>query len=247
METVRLCICGKVLPPNRQRFCSPECLAESMRKPARICALPDCQLPVSQPNKTKSLYCSMAHFNAHRVMRNRGAVETPLNSVPLTQGKYALVDAEDWLDVSRFTWCAVKSRPNARGELFYAVRSDSGGYLHRYLMQAKDDEQVDHHDGDGLNCRRSNLRLTDKFGNSSNKLVISGKISGFKGVHSTPGGKWVVRYMRHGTEEYGGTFEDKEEAARVYDEIIRRYADKMATYNFPRTGERSALTGEIVE
>lgn len=246
MTTVRQCQkCGKVLSPtsNSKGLCSA-CYTAGVAKQPVLCA----HCGKSFVPTKKGRFCGLPCFNASRVAGARkGAPPAPVPGkawIPLTQGKFALVDDIDAPRVVACSWCAVKVRPNARGDVFYA-KNTAEEFLHRFILGVTDsDVEVDHFDGDGLNCSRGNLRRTDKAGNASNRTVTAGKASGYKGVHAA-GPRWAVRYMRAGHEMYGGTFADKEEAARKYDEIIRQYGDSMATYNFPRPGERSALTGEV--
>ncbi len=247
MTTIRTCAhCGKPLAANRKRFCSPECLAEGLKKPLSKCEVCGREF---KPARKGARFCGLGCFNASRVQKARSSSEPISVSgarwIPLTQGKFVLVDASHYEDLSRFTWCAVKVRSNARGEVFYAKRTDIGVYLHRYLTNPLAAEEVDHRNGDSLDCRIDNLLVCDKSGNGQNRLALVGKLSGYKGVHITSSGIWVVRYCNRGVEEYGGTFRDKEEAARKYDEIVRLRGHVNSTFNFPRTGERSAVTGEV--
>jgi hypothetical protein len=43
-----------------------------------------------------------------------------MKTIPLTQGKVALVDDEDYPELSKFRWCAVRHR-----NTWYAVRGES--------------------------------------------------------------------------------------------------------------------------
>lgn len=43
-----------------------------------------------------------------------------------------------------------------------------GLYLHRFIVDAPDDRMVDHWDGNGLNCRRDNLRVVERPANTLN-------------------------------------------------------------------------------
>lgn len=205
------------------------------------------------PIRKGSSYCTLDCFNKARISKARhNPPPAPIPDcvwVPLTQNKFALIDADDAERTLSHTWCSAKIRMNQRGQnLFYAKNTRTNEYLHRFILGVMDDKtEVDHFDGDGLNCRKSNLRRTDKHGNTSNRLVGVGKASGYKGVHATSKGSWIVRYVRYGQEFSGGTFINKDEAAREYDKIIRQYGDHMATYNFPKVGERSAITGEIIK
>src|SRR5690606_13963766 len=70
--------------------------------------------------------------------------------IPLTQGKHAIVDNEDFDRVKDINWCYTNNG--------YAINNEYS-QIHRYIMNAPDDILVDHEDGNPLNNRRSNLRL----------------------------------------------------------------------------------------
>ena len=82
--------------------------------------------------------------------------------------RFALVDRDDWPLVSGSMW---RANVDTRGKA-YARRSD-GKYLHRVLMQdtPPPNEQhciVDHKNGNGLDCRRINLRWATPEQNALN-------------------------------------------------------------------------------
>jgi hypothetical protein len=165
--------------------------------------------------------------------------------VPLTRGKFAKVDDGDFANVSRLNWCAFEARANGRGYTWYAATTEKVAgknrplLLHRYLLQAKIGEKIDHCDGDGLNNRRKNIRVATSSENGWN----SGKRKGpsrFKGVFWSVG-KWEARIRSHPKSIHLGRFDIEEEAARAYDEAARRLHGEFARVNFPRDGERSAL------
>jgi hypothetical protein len=98
--------------------------------------------------------------------------------IELTQGYTALVDqASLWL-LLPYRWCVHQ----VRGKLY--ARTQRGGqviYMHRLLLKAPTNARivVDHRNGDGLDNRRSNLRLTtrrQKAGVSVGKRPASRKV-----------------------------------------------------------------------
>lgn len=159
--------------------------------------------------------------------------------IPLSQGKYAIVDSADFDMVSQFKWCYVS---NGRG---YATRGitrrhkKTGGkdehitiQMHRFILNAKPGEFVDHISGDGLDNRRSNIRLVSNAENSRNRLLGKNNKSGFKGVHwDKYHGRFVVRIRVNGRSEYAGSSKLAEEAARIYDEAAIKHYGKFAKTN----------------
>src|SRR5260221_4970142 len=82
-----------------------------------------------------------------------------MKEVPLTQGKAALVDDEDYERVNQFKWYLVEAK-----YLRYANRSpynkgkQSTLRMHRFILGLTDSKQhVDHINGNGLDNRKCNL------------------------------------------------------------------------------------------
>ena len=89
--------------------------------------------------------------------------------------------------------------------------------LHRWLLGLGpgDPRRVDHRNGDGLDCRRHNLRITDAAGNSANQAVESHRgASRFRGVSfHRQTGRWVAAQQHRGTRHHIGLFPTEEAAA----------------------------------
>ena len=165
--------------------------------------------------------------------------------VQLTQGKCAIVDDADYLRVRRFKWFAHKSETG----IWYAVRSlkadgvrmDIG--MHRLLLGAGSEQEVDHRDGDGLNNRRENIRLCTKRQNARNRKQRPWptKSSVFQGVcWSTRVRRWrayicagPLNALGHSKQIYIGQFLTEEDAAAAYDVYALRLFGSFAKTNFP--------------
>lgn len=88
---------------------------------------------------------------------------------------------------------------------------------------------VDHHDGNPLNNRFPNLRLTTETGNNRNRGMLSNNTSGITGVTwDKHGNKWVARaYDNNGKSRHLGCFDDIHEAAAV----VQAFRNEMGTYS----------------
>ena len=171
---------------------------------------------------------------------------TPVH-IPLSQGKVALVDPEDFPRVSQFHWCYQKARRTEYA--FRCVNRDgkkTREYLHRFLLSPEPHEWVDHKDGDGLNCTRQNLRLTDRKGNARNApKPESGFTASYKGVaHHKNRENWTAAIQVEGKEIHLGTYATEEEAALAYDAGARLYQGEFARLNFP---EREPISLEEIQ
>lgn len=159
-----------------------------------------------------------------------------VREIRLTQGKVALVDDSDAERVDRAgTWVAIEST-TCPGR-WYAYRTEycpkRTVYLHRFIMGAPKGLQVDHADGDGLNCRRNNLRLATRSQNCANaKKRRDAKTSQFKGVTFVCG-RWQAQITVDGKQCRLGRFYSEEEAARTYDDAAERHFGVFARPNFP--------------
>lgn len=154
--------------------------------------------------------------------------------VPLSRGKFALIDEEDADRVLTHKWCAVCPDPRSKVPVWYGSGKDEHAknrYLHRFILSAPQGTEVDHINGDGLDCRRVNLRLATRAQNAANRETERGA-SGFRGVYRDDG-RWTAcvesktkRYRMYG-------FKSPEDAARAYDDMARKYHGEFARLNFP--------------
>jgi hypothetical protein len=159
-------------------------------------------------------------------------------SIPLTQGKFALIDEGDYDLVSQYRW-QVKRTPS--GKLYAQTslprRHPSGLRtlpLHRLILSAPVGIDVDHENGDGLDNRRSNIRLATRSQNAINRDKPPGGTSRFKGVRLiAKSGRWRASICKQGRQIHIGNFRCEVEAAKRYDEVARQLYGPFARVNFP--------------
>jgi len=154
----------------------------------------------------------------------------PFCRIPLTQGKFAFVDPEDYPALIRHKWSASK-----RGNTFYAVRSQGKHQIkmHRLITNAPPQLLVDHADHNGLNNTKQNLRPCNRLQNAANQQPRKNGSSKFKGVCWNKRDKvWDVRIRYNGRNLYIGSFKSELEAAKAYDSAARFYKGKFACTNF---------------
>lgn len=149
--------------------------------------------------------------------------------IPLTRGKFAIVDETDHALVARFNWRALKD-----GNTWYAATGGSRQspflFMHR-LIAGLEHSMVDHKDGDGLNNRRHNLRGCTRRDNSANSRKRQHTSSRFKGV-SYNSGKWLATIGYDRKTHYLGRYDTEEDAAMAYDRAALRHFGTFAKVNF---------------
>lgn len=150
--------------------------------------------------------------------------------VKLTQGFVAIIDAEDFGLVSQYKWQALRC-PNT----VYAVRGGGKVLLHRVLLNAPDGMHVDHKNHDGLDNRKTNLRLCTHSENNRNRQKQTGCSSKFKGVskrNSRPN-LWRAQ-IKINKQIHTRSFATELEAALWYDEMAMEHFGAFAKLNFPK-------------
>ena len=150
-----------------------------------------------------------------------------MKQIPLTRGKVALVDDEDFIFLSQWKWHAHYSRG-----LWYARRfeGDKSLMMHRVLLAATGKVFGDHRDGDGLNNQKFNLRPATRSQNMANRKLHSNNPSGFKGVRRHKRG-WQARLRHNSKEVHLGYFVDRITAARAYDKAAVELFGEFAKTN----------------
>ncbi len=136
------------------------------------------------------------------------------------------IDLDDYARVSAHTW-----HRTGRG---YAGAYIDGIYvrLHRFIMNAPINLQVDHINLDKSDNRKSNLRLATHKENKRNVGLQSNNTSGLKGVrYYKPRNKYVARIKVDGKDIHLGYFASVIEAAQAYNRAALRFFGEFARLN----------------
>ena len=162
----------------------------------------------------------------------------PFRRIPLTQGKYALVDPDDYPRLMRYKWYAAKY-----DHTFYAVRNFWLKFekkkikikMHRVIMNAPADLIVDHINHNGLDNRKANLRLATPAQNARNSLRHRNR-SGYKGVcYAKTRRKYRAVIWHNNKRIHLGYFDSKISSALKYDRAAKKYHKEFASLNFPHS------------
>lgn len=152
-------------------------------------------------------------------------------AIPLSQGLFAIVDEADAHLVESDRWYVQKNHGT-----HYARRSRDGESMHRVITGAPDGTLVDHHDTNGLNNTRLNLRVCNKSENGGNRRKLAAGSSKFKGVTWHNGkNRWHAQIWHNGKRTHLGYFGTQELAAQAYDIAATTAFGEFANLNFQAT------------
>lgn len=160
-----------------------------------------------------------------------------MKKIPLTQGKFTLVDDEDFERLNKYKWYAHFSKGcfYVRRNLVRAKIGRKGKLttMHRALMGAKSGEYIDHINGNGLDNRKSNLRVSKNLnGNCQNCGMRRNNTSGYKGVSlRTKSKKWVSQITAKDKRYILGDYDTAKEAAIAYDMAAKLLHGEYAKTN----------------
>lgn len=158
-----------------------------------------------------------------------------MKEIQISRGMVALVDDEWFDELNKHKWYA-----HPAGRRCYAMRCTGGRLnkkhitMHRVILNPKNKTlDIDHINGNGLDNRRSNLRLATRSENMFNRGYQTNNKSGFKGVSFDPvTERWVSQISINRKRQWLGRFDTPEQAARAYDKKAIELLGEFAYLNF---------------
>lgn len=147
-----------------------------------------------------------------------------MKRIPLTQGKFAIVDDDMYEYLSQWKWHA---KWNNSTKSFYACRTDrsvgkKNVYMARVIMNTPDGLIADHINHDTLNNTRQNLRnVTQSVSKINTRASANNKI-GERGIRFRDG-KYIARLEIKKKAVFQKRFNTLDEAKTYYAEQIAAF------------------------
>jgi hypothetical protein len=151
-----------------------------------------------------------------------------MKKIPLTQGKFALVDDIDFERVNQFNWQA-----HHHDNLRWYARRRFGNMrrnvrMHRFILN-EPPYAIDHCNRNGLDNQRKNLRAATPTQNAMNRKRRCDSQTGIKGVTLRRDlGKFQARINVQGKRISLGCFDKLSDAATAYRKAAKKYFGEFA-------------------
>lgn len=198
-----------------------------------------CRRPYATTQKRSQVYCSRICLNAQRgedeLLKRTPIVEGEIARVPLSMGRFAIIDECDAKLVSRYLWGTIPSRDGNGYALGHIPGSKKYVLMNRLILGVEDepDVEVDHKSRNTLDNRRSNLRRATRTENARNKRRRSSSRNKYKGIrYEKREQKWRARICVEGKYINGQYYETEIEAAHEYDRLAHLHHGEFASPNF---------------
>lgn len=149
-----------------------------------------------------------------------------MKQIKLTQGKFAIVDDEDFEWLNQWKWCFDSNGYAVRHEQKneYGFNSRRMIKMHKFILNPSLGMMTDHINRNRLDNRKINLRMADNHLNQRNSKLSIKNRSGFKGVYWDKKYKrWCARITFFGKKIFGGGFLNIIDAHKAYERMVIQF------------------------
>jgi hypothetical protein len=158
----------------------------------------------------------------------------------LTKGFSAIVDDEDFNDLSKYNWYVLKQgdkyyravRHSNKNETYYKNRKTI--LMHRQILgfNLNDKRKIDHINHNPLDNRKQNLRICTSIENSQNSIKRENVTSVYKGVSFHKNRKKYQAYIHINKKyTYLGFHENEIDTALAYNKAAKEHFKEFAFLN----------------
>lgn len=158
-----------------------------------------------------------------------------MKQIPLGGGHFTLVDDKDFEELSKYKWRLSKSDKGhyyARRSSYRETGKKTHVFMHRQTLNPPKGMPVDHINNNGLDNRRSNIRVVTTSQNIIRIPKVQTGISKYKGVRfSKARNGWYANFEYMGKRYFRGYFKTEEEAALAYNRLAVLYQPGIAHIN----------------
>jgi len=161
--------------------------------------------------------------------------------IPLTKGKFAIVDDKDEDFIKRLKPYAMKRLEEDKYDAVINVMVKDRGshisYIHHFLIKPKPNQIVIHKNGNNLDFRKSNLIIsgysiaTHKARKRKNRSSIYKGVCFYKGNRKKKYMAYISQNIKTKKRNYLGYFFTEKEAALVYNEKAKELYGEFAYQN----------------
>lgn len=157
-----------------------------------------------------------------------------MKMIKLTKDKETIVDDEDYEYLSQFKWQVSSNGYAVRWVLKHEIHHTQTYFMHRLLLKPNRDKEIDHINGDKLDNRKENLRITNRSNNAANcaKKKYKNNTSQFKGVGWYPRNNcWRAVIRIKSKYKHLGYFSNEIDAAKAYNKAAIKHFKQFANLN----------------
>lgn len=164
----------------------------------------------------------------NRLMPNNPQWKQP-RKIKLSKGYEATVDADDYEWLNQWSWHYTQGYASRN---IYIDGKRRLLRMHRLINDTPEELLTDHINRDKLDNRRENLRAATKSQNQINSFREGDNKSDYNGVcWNKSNKKWVSQISVDNKKKFLGYFDNKEEAARAYNEEAKKLHGEFAVLN----------------